>query len=91
MGGGKSRTGETADAVAESYDRDLPWYRVVSLNEQKSSKHDSNIHPDGILEHKAAGKTPQFCPCGVPVRTRQVCRDGLSDCLGSGTPFCFKT
>ncbi len=46
--------------MTESYDRDLPWYRAVGLNEQKSSKHDSGIHPDYIPEHRAAGKHFNF-------------------------------
>ena len=73
--------------MTEAYDRDLPRYRAVGLNEQKSSKHDSSIRPDCIPKHRAAGKTPRFCPCGVPARTQQACRDGRSDCPGSGTPL----
>ena len=76
--------------MTESYGRDLPWYRAVGLNEQKSSKHDSSIHPDYIPEHRAAGKTPQFYPCGFSAKTQQICRDGPSDCLGSGTPSVLK-
>ena len=49
--------------MTEFYDRGLPQYRAVGLNEQKSSQHDSGIHTDDIPEHRAAGKTLQFYPC----------------------------
>ena len=68
LDGGKIWTRETDDAVisawmTEFYDRGLPQYRAVGLNEQKSSQHDSGIHTDDIPEHRAAGKTLQFYPC----------------------------
>jgi hypothetical protein len=46
--------------MTESYDRDLPWYRAVGQNEQKSSKHDLSIHPDCIPGHRAAEKHLNF-------------------------------
>ena len=46
--------------MTEAYDRDLPRYRAVGLNEQKSSKHDSSIRPDCIPKHRAAGKHRDF-------------------------------
>ena len=65
LSGRKSWTRETDDAVisawmTESYDRDLPWYRAVGQNEQKSSKHDLSIHPDCIPGHRAAEKHLNF-------------------------------
>ena len=43
--------------MTESYNKGLPWYRAVGLNEQKSLKHDSVIHSNYIPEHRAAEKT----------------------------------
>ena len=72
--------------MTESYERYLPQSKADDLNGQKSSKHDSSIHPDCIPGHRAAGKTPQFYPCGFSAKTQQACRDGRSDCPESGTP-----
>ena len=96
LDGGKIWTQETDDAVisawmTESYGRDLPWYRAVGLNEQKSSKHDSSIHPDYIPEHRAAGKTPQFYPCAFPARTQQACPWWTFRLSRIRNTFCFET
>ena len=76
--------------MTESYERYLPQSKADDLNGQKSSKHDSSIHPDCIPEHRAAGKRPQFYPCVFPAMTRQACHDGPSDCPESGTPSVLK-
>ena len=58
--------------MTESYERYLPQSKADDLNGQKSSKHDSSIYPDCIPGHRAAGKTPQFYPCGFQPRRSKL-------------------
>lgn len=46
--------------MTESYDRGLPWYRAVGLNEQKSSQETLSVNPD-LLDGNINFQTIAVC------------------------------
>ena len=46
--------------MTESYDRGLPWYRAVRLNEQKSSQETLSVNPD-LLDGNINFQTIAVC------------------------------